>query len=830
MITSLIASLLISAAPAVAPAPAPVAGAPVAGVLPTALVSGPSAPIAPQAGRGAGQGGAAQNRAAQNGAAQNGAEQDGVVPPIQEEGDFFILNFAEKQDEEGMTLLQFIKACEQATALQFIVPKDAHDELANETVRMIGTKRIPKRDFYSFFQIIMFIHNFACVEVGAPPLTVIVLQSLSGARGNAQGSVRQKSIYVLPEELDDYADQPATAITTVVTLPNTDVRQLSNSLRSMITNQETLNMVPAGNSDSLILQGFGSQIAQLAKLLFLIDEESALDPPEPPVFEIVDLEFASADDVADMVEQLLEASQEALNRSRQRQAEGAPQPTRTEADAKIIVDRRTNSLAIVALPEDLPAIKELIARLDTEVIEPESPYTVYTLSNVGAEDLAEVLEKFLDDAARVTESANRSSGRSQQAPTGTSSTAEEVVVIAEPSTNSLLIAANKTRYTEVVQLIQQLDRRADQVLIETALIELSGNDFQDIGVELGFADLPGVSETGGFGVTSWGLSTLEDLDLDGIPDARVPTFADGITAGILDGDDFSLPFLVRLLKTRENANVLSVPSILVNNNGSATVSTLDERPTTTITATGGGVSGQTQENFDGYQEAGISMTISPSISASRYLRLGIELEVSNFLGSTANASIPPPRVTRRLETTINVPDGDTMVIGGVITNNTTFQRSQTPWLGDLPVIGALFRRDVETEDRRTLYFFVTPHILADEGFADLAEISYRKKLEASDIIGAGRLRVIDPDFGVGDSEESLAGFEIPLYRRPPVGEVDPNAVGLDAERRRELLENAAGRGSEQGGTGPGQDLDEDPLLFEEPIMEATGGSVGGDGQ
>ncbi|MEO0649900.1 MAG: type II and III secretion system protein, partial [Planctomycetota bacterium] len=257
---------------------------------------------------------------------------------------------------------------------------------------------------------------------------------------------------------------------------------------------------------------------------------------------------------------------------------------------------------------------------------------------------------------------------------------------------------------------------------------------------------------------------------------------------------FSLPFLVRLLKTRDNANVLSVPSILVNNNGSATVSTLDETPFTQVTAFGGaGAGGQTQENFQGYQEAGITLTISPSISASRYLRLGVELEVSNFLGTTTAANIPPPRVTRTLQTTVNMPDGDTMVIGGVITNNTTSERTQLPWLGDIPILGALFRRDQETQNKRTLYFFVTPHILADEDFADLARVSYQKKLDASEVIGAERLRIIDPDFGIADDEEALGGFEIPLYTRPPAGEISSEQAGIDAS---ELLEGSEDDGDE----------------------------------
>ncbi|HKX46323.1 MAG TPA: secretin N-terminal domain-containing protein, partial [Planctomycetota bacterium] len=728
-----------------------------------------------------------------------GQEGEGAVPAIQEEGDFYIVNFSEDA-QEGLTLDEFVKICQQATGLNFVVPQETTTLLQQKRVRMFGPKRIPKSEFYSFFQIILFINEFACVEVGPSPLSVIVIQSLSPVAG-ARSQVRQDAVYVLPEELDEYADQPATMITTVVTLPNTDVRQLANALRGMTQDQNTQNMLPAGASNSVILTGFGSSIVQLAKLLYLIDEESKLSDPEVPVFDQVRLEFAAAEDVKDYVEQLLEASAEALRNAQRAQSAAAGQPvpaTTAEVPAKLIVDARTNSLLVMALPDDMPRIKEMIARLDTDVIEPEKNYHIYTLENVGAEDLAEVLETFLEDAQSVSQSGAGGGGRTGEgAAAAPSSAQEDVIVVAEPSTNSLLIAANKTAYSEVTELIRSLDRRANQVLIETALIELSSDDFTDIGVELGLAEIPGVGETAGFGITSFGLSTLEDLDNDGIADSRVPTFADGITAGILDGDDFSLPFLLRLLQTKSNVNVLSVPSILVNDNGSATVSTLDEVPFTQVTAFGGSGGGQTQENFEGYQEAGITLTISPSISASRYLRLGIELEVSNFEGSTSVVgSIPPPRVTRTLTTEVSVPDGDTMVIGGVITNNTTWQSDQIPWLGDLPLIGWLFGREQETEEKRTLYFFVTPHILSDRDFADLAEISYRKKLDASNVIGADRMRLVDPAFGVEAEEDPFASFEMPLYRVPPSGELPPEEIGIGPVEQAELLE-----GAREGGGG-----------------------------
>jgi hypothetical protein len=106
------------------------------------------------------------------------------------------------------------------------------------------------------------------------------------------------------------------------------------------------------------------------------------------------------------------------------------------------------------------------------------------------------------------------------------------------------------------------------------------------------------------------------------------------------------------------------------------------------------------------------------------------------------------------------------------------------------VIGALFRNDSDSQNRTTLYFFVTPHIMRDQDFADLAEISYRRKLEAADTIGADRLRVIDPRFGREGEQLDLQSFEVPLYRSPAKGEVDQESVGLDPARMNEVLKEA----------------------------------------
>ena len=705
------------------------------------------------------------------------------VPPIQDVGEAYVLNFAE-DPESSMTLERFVLACEEVTRINFTYSDETSSLLKTSKVRLLGTKRVPKSDFYSFFQIIMVINDFVCSEIGEEPLSVVVIDSL---KTQARNTIRADAIYVEPERLHEYANQPATLIMTVITLPNTDVRQLSNAMRTMITDANTQQMLPAGNTDSMVLVGFGSQVAATARMLRIVDEASKVVPVLPE-FEVIPLEYASADEIASTIEELLDASRRAVQGGRPQQAvqQGATgQIQRGQTEAKIMVDPRTNSLLVMAMPLDMPGIKELIARLDVNVVERERSYHIYKLDNVNAGDLAETLNDFLQDASRLEQNrGGTAQGGAQRAP-GASSRAQEFVVVPDPETNSLLIAASRTRYEELISLIKRLDQRQPQVLIETALVELSARDFYDVGVELGFADLPAVNERGGFGVTGFGLSSITDGDGDGIPDTKVPNVpSGGITAGILDGDQFSLPMMLQLLQEKRNSNVLNVPSVLVNNNGSAIVVSKESQPTQITNQTQFG-----QQTTQGEPvEAGVTMQISPSISASNYLRLNIFLEVSNFIGSP-QGNLTPPTTTRTIDTSVNVPDGDTMVIGGIIIDNSQETTNQVPLLGDIPILGHLFRRDSETQDHTALYFFVTPHILRDEHFADLAEISYRRKLEAADAIGAHRIRMVDSGFGEKSESLDLSGFDVPLYTSPERGEVDEQEVGLDKLEINNLLKD-----------------------------------------
>lgn len=697
----------------------------------------------------------------------------GDVPIIQDLGNAWRLTFDET--EEGMSLEAFVKICQQRTDINFTYSQDTGQLLSTMKVRMFGSKVVQKEDFYSFFQIIMIINRFVCTRIGPEDLSVVVVASLDSP---ARASIKQDAIYIGPDEIESYANQPATLVQTVLHLPNMDVRTMGASMRQLVVDPNTMQLIPIPESNSIILTGFGSNVASLTKMLMLINEVSAPEPPVLPQFEVIKLEYASADELSDTLEELLEASRRAAN-SGNRQGQNAQGATGSlqqgTVETKIMVQPRTNSLLVMAMPDDMPGIMELVARLDIDHVEREQNFHFISLENADADEMADVLSEFLSDSNRISSQGQGATGRGGGQGSAASSN-DEVAVVPDPATNSLLIAAGRSRYDEIMNLIERLDQPQDQVLIETALIELSGRDFRDIGIELGGADIPNTDQTGSFGVSNFGLSTFNDTDGDGIPDVRVPSLATGVTAGIIEGSGFSLPVLIAAVEEQRDTNVLNIPSVLVNNNSNATVRTLNEQPTTTITQN---AQGGTQENFNGYEEAGITLQISPTISASRYLRLNISLEVSSFQGAFTG-SIPPPKITRTLNTVVNVPDGDTMVIGGIIVDDHTEESDRIPYLGDIPLLGVLFRRDNSTKNRQTLYFFVTPHIMHDREFADLAAYSYRKKLDAAETIGAGRVRIIDPSFGAQEDVQNLLdGFKLPVYQAPDKGEVDQSYLGID---------------------------------------------------
>lgn len=695
---------------------------------------------------------------------------------LQDDGEYLLLDLAEL-DDQGLNLRQFIKVCQLNTGLNFTLDETAgnmRQKLDSKRLLLYGPKRIRKSDFYSFFQIMMKIHGYVCVQQGAGDLAVVVITEQLASNS---ALIKANAQFVDFQDVENFSDKPGTYLYTVVPLKYADAQDLGTNLRTALASQAGDNsaFMPLAQERALLVQGYGPFVAASVRMIQVLDKKA---PSVQVVFKKIPLREQDSQEMAEVLTELvknLSDQAQAGNRTR------GTQPGDLEPETVVIAFRPDNSLIVTGTDENIEKLMDLVAQLDARVDDPESSYHVYVLQYLSAQELDEALTKFVDESEQEAERANREAASGGAARSGLFSE-QKIIVEVHEETNAILVSATRNKWAELKTLLDRLDKRQPQVLIETALIEIS-NDFEkDIGFEYASVETPEGETQRGFGFSSVGITTS-----DAFGDARLPSpTAAGLTFGILDGEDLGIPFIVKAAQTRDDANILSVPSILVSNNKGAVVTSNDEVPYQTSNATQGTVAA----NFE-FTNAGITLAITPSISAQKYLRLHIRLEVSSFRGDGTNGG-PPPKTTRKIETYVSLPDGATMWLGGIIRDDLLENESGIPYLSEIPLIGFLFGRSIDRNIKTTLFFFCTPRII--EEFDELADVSQQGKSRAAETIGLDRVRMVDPSFRLenpvdvileGDGDRAggtgalnLSGFAAPAY--PTTGGEVP-AAGADGK-------------------------------------------------
>jgi general secretion pathway protein D len=699
---------------------------------------------------------------------------------LQDDGEYYTLDLSEL-DDGGLTLRQFIKICQVNTGLNFTLDETSSGiraKLDGRKLLLYGRKRIKREEFYSFFQIMMKIHGFVCVQQGSGDLAVIVIteqlaSNLILIKSNAQ--------YVDVDDVPDFADKPGTYLFTTVPLKYADPTDLGTNLRTAIgqNSGDSSAFMPLGQERALLIQGYGPFVAASVRMVRILDRKPEFVKPE---FRKIRLRESSAEELADLLDELVENMLGSESQPRTSGGRNRPQQVQQRIATNIVAYPQDNSLLVTADPDIMDSILDLVAQLDTKVEEPQSNYHLYVLQYLSAEDLKDPIERFIEATEAERERVDRNAGGGGSARTNTLE--QKIIVEVHKETNSLMVTATRTKWAELKTLLDRLDRRQPQVLIETALIEVSSDFSKDIGIEYANVETPTGNTQRGFGFTSVGITSANSIG-----EARLPSpTAAGLTFGIFDGEDLGIPIIVQAAQSRSDANILSVPSVLVANNKQAIITSEDEIPFQTSNAVQGSVSTDVD-----YATAGISLSITPSISAHKYLRLGIKLEVSAFRGE-ASGDLPPPTIKRTIQTSVTLPDGATMWLGGIIRNDQQDGEQGIPYLSDIPIIGGLFGSTSKANQRTTLFFFCTPRILED--FQELDDISRAGKARASETIGLDRVRMIDPSFsmespvdvildqdGDGQAETgtlNLSGYAAPSYSTSGGENVDPASVGVDS--------------------------------------------------
>jgi general secretion pathway protein D len=426
---------------------------------------------------------------------------------------------------------------------------------------------------------------------------------------------------------------------------------------------------------------------------------------------------------------------------------GAPPGLPTDDRFKVVVDDLTGSLIITATATQHERISALLARLDSNDKGP-TPFRSYPVRNRPVNEVldtlkqlitAGVLESETGAAARaeVTAGASQTNTRSPLLPVPPPSTTPMTTTVGPPmpyargsnagqngsqgpnkpaisltadeATNSILAIGEPRMLTQLEALLAKLDVRQPQVMLEAMLVVLTDDDALSLGVEL--ERLTKIGDAAVRLSSLFGLST-------GPAATRSVGDAAGFTGAVLNPGEFSV--LVRALETINKGRSLSNPKLLVSNNEKAVFSSTVQEPVQSTTRTG---SNDTTFSYGGTENAGTTISVKPQIAQGDHLVLTYSIKLSSFVGTSATPGLPPPKQENAVDSVATIPDGHTVVVGGLDLVTDSKSESRIPWIGEVPLIGELFKNRNNSNSRTRFYVFIKATVLRSGSFEDLKYIS-----------------------------------------------------------------------------------------------------------
>jgi general secretion pathway protein D len=304
-------------------------------------------------------------------------------------------------------------------------------------------------------------------------------------------------------------------------------------------------------------------------------------------------------------------------------------------------------------------------------------------------------------------------GPSGMRPTqGSSSTA----ITIDQGTNTLLIAATADTHRRLQSLITELDRKQAQVLLEVMLVSVADSDTFSAAVE--------AAVKASFAGSTLGIGTDAGIGGGDFVNGRTPTEGTGFNTAIFNPASFSV--FMRALQQTNKARVMSVPQVLALDNKPALLRSIQQEPFTSVNAS----TTVATTSFGGFAEAGTTLELTPHIAPADYLNLEYRLEVSSFTGNSAGNGVPPPKRSDAVTSFVSVPDGSTVVLGGLRSSNVSKTVAKVPGLGEIPILGWIGRNESSTNSTAAFYVFVRPTILRASKFEDLISASLVSKQSA----------------------------------------------------------------------------------------------------
>ena len=592
-------------------------------------------------------------------------------------------------DFDDVDISLFIKFISELTGKNFVI-----DKAVKGKVTIISPTKISVEEAYRVFESVLEVHGFTCVPAGSVVKIVPAVQA------------RSKSIETrLREEAIDPEDR---IITQLIPLEYADPNELKKLFAPLISKSSVIISYPP--TGMLIVTDVLSNIKRLLHIVKVIDVVGVGEE-----ISVVPVVYATATNLVKSLTSVFKT---------QARRKGSPQTP----DVRIVADERTNSLIIAATEYDTLRVKQLVKLLDKEIPRGEGDVRVYYLQNAIAEDLAKVLTALPSKQARTP-------GK-PTAPV----ISKEVQIVADKATNSLVITANKDDYLILEDVIEKLDIPRRMVYIEALLMEVSVNKQFALGVQWLAADNTGSYDGRDIG-TFVGMTPSEPI-LPTPTAAGTVSLPPGFSLGVLGetitigGITFpTIGAVIKAFQTDTDVNILSTPQLMTIDNEEAEIVVAENIPFLTRQETT--QTGLDYSNYE-FKDVGITLNITPQINQERFVRLKISQELAQVVEQQAIGL--PTTLKRQAKTTVTIKDGHTVVIGGLIQETRTQGMDRVPCLGDVPLLGWLFKSLSRSSDRKNLFIFLTPHII--ENPAEAKQV-YEQKKEEIDTVEEGVIKMYD---------------------------------------------------------------------------------------
>lgn len=557
----------------------------------------------------------------------------------------------------SVDMLQFITQVSQITGKTFVI-----DPRIKGVVSVVSQAELDRDGVYELLLSVLRVHGIGAVPVGDGDV-VHIIQNVTAVKQS--GGV-----------VGEAPDGPAQEIVTrLIPVQNVQATELVKILRPMSPQHGHVGAIADRNV--IIISDHANNVERLRQVIRELD---VLNDDEVVVRA---LEHAWAGSVVSILEQV----------APEQMAKGAVGPQ----SIRIIANERNNSLLLRGKPQPLAVVNDLIDKLDVPATAMSNTQVIH-LSYADATELAETLNQLVGGGTD-----------------GESDSPLQTTIQADTGLNAIVARTNPRTMDEIFNIVKQLDTRRAQVLIEAAIAEVSVSDLFSAGVETAAADERGRSVPA-FNATLNGIigALLGGSGTETITPVDVLSQADSPTLGVakLDRDGVTFALVLNALSTNTAADLLSAPSVLTLDNQQARIQAGQEVPfrTGSFSTLGEG----TTNPFTTVQrnDVGITLEVTPHVHEGTAVRLEIMQEVSNLLDSGLKLNAADLITQKRtIETTILAESGETIVLGGLIQNDYRDTAKRVPVLGNIPLVGRLFRSTSQTRDKRHLLIFIRPTVV-----------------------------------------------------------------------------------------------------------------------